>query len=228
MPRAKPCDPNELNTSTIAKLHSNEAAAWALMERLRWPNGPVCPHCGVVGTAYFLTPQSGSRTTRTGKVSYRRVWKCADCREPFSVLVGTIFEDTKLPLSKWIMAVHHLSADKNGMSAHELHRTLGITYKSAWFMAHRIRCAMQQEPLRGMLTGTVEGYFSQLKRSIDGTHHHVSEPHLPRYPSEFDFRYNTRKENDSDRMARAIRQSAGKRLRYKAPAPRELLIRPSA
>ena len=78
---------------------------------------------------------------------YRRIWKCADCREQFSVLVGTIFEDSKIPLSKWLLAIHLLCQGKNGVSAHELHRTLGITYKSAWFMTHRIRYAMERELL---------------------------------------------------------------------------------
>lgn len=136
----------ELNLSTISKHFSSEEAAYELIESIRWPGGPICPHCGSVDHAYFLTPKS-VRKTSTGKKTYRRVWKCVDCRKQFSVLVGTIFEDSKIPLSKWLLAIHLLCQGKNSVSAHELHRTLDITYKSAWFMAHRIRYAMARPPL---------------------------------------------------------------------------------
>lgn len=145
-----------VNISQLAKHFSDEAEAWKLVERIRWPNGPVCPHCGVVDEAYYLAPKGGQRTTRTGKVSYRRLWKCAACRKQFSVLVGTIFEDSRVPLSKWLLAVHMMAANKNGVAAYELHRTLGVTHKTAWFMAHRIRYAMARPPLVDKLQGTVE------------------------------------------------------------------------
>src|SRR3954465_4400849 len=101
-----------------------------MVERLRWPSGPICPHCGVIGNATYLEPKSGYRKTRTGNTSYRRVWQCreAECGQQFSVLVKTVMEDTKIPVSKWLLAMHMLCAGKNGVSAHELHRTLGITY----------------------------------------------------------------------------------------------------
>ncbi len=85
-----------LNLSMIAKYFSEEDAAYQLVESIRWPNGPICPHCGAVNSAYFLEPRQGTRKTRTGRVSYRSLWKCAECREQFSVLVGTIFEDSKI------------------------------------------------------------------------------------------------------------------------------------
>lgn len=137
------------NLSQIAKQYAEEDAAYQLIERIRWPHGPICPHCGTVGNAVFLQPKDGTRTTRTGKVTYRRVWKCreAACRKQFSVLVGTIFEDSRIPLSKWVMALHLMCAGKNGVAALELQRQLGINYRSAWFMAHRIRFAMQLSPL---------------------------------------------------------------------------------
>jgi hypothetical protein len=238
--------------------------------------------------------------------------------------VGTIFEDSHIPLSKWLLGMFMLSTGKNGVSAHELHRSLDITYKAAWFMAHRLRHAMERtgdEPLmtgvvgsdetfigghlknmpaakrratdwrenktavvtlvsksgearsqaveridgstlgltlakngdqsatlvtdelttykmvsplfeshevvnhaqdeyvneRGHTTNGVESYFSQLKRSIDGTHHHVSRRHLPRYLAEFDHRYNARQITDGERIAQTIRQTAGKRLTYREP-----------
>src|SRR6266852_6365137 len=102
------------NLSQVAKHFSDEAEAWQLLERIRWPDGRICPHCGVVNHAYYLEPQSGTRKTKRGNVTYRRVWKCAECRTQFSVLVGTIFEDTHIPVSKWLLAIHMLCADKNG------------------------------------------------------------------------------------------------------------------
>ncbi len=306
----------ELNLSTIAKRYSDEDEAYRYIESLRWPSGPICPHCGIVDDATYLTPKGGHRTTRTGNVSFRRVWQCNECRKQFSVLVGTIFEDSKIPLSKWLLGIHMMCAGKNGVAAIELKRQLGIAERSAWFMAHRIRYAMAHEsfdkPLEGTVeadetyvggkahdkrgrgaanktpvvslverggkvrsrvvtnvnsknikevlqgnvspdatlmtdayqvytepgkifaahevvdhgkgeyvrgdahTNTAEGFFSQFKRSLDGTHHHVSAKHLHRYTGEFDFRYNSREMTDGERTVLAIEQTAGKRLRYKA------------
>jgi transposase-like protein len=238
--------------------------------------------------------------------------------------VGTIFEGSHIPLQKWLLAFYLLCSSKKGMSAHQLHRMLGVTYKSAWFMAHRIRYAMEQPPfarplegvveadetyvggkernrkrqdkqkktgrgtdktpvvalverggevrsfrmanvtgleLKGAIrrnvsrdarimtdsfksyrglgkefasheyvshsdgeyvrgdvhTNTAENYFSILKRGIDGTYHHISEAHLPRYLAEFDFRYNNRiglGVSDAERTRKALGQVSGKRLRY--------------
>lgn len=310
-----------LTLSTIAKRFSDEEEAYKYVEKIRWANGVVCPHCGSIDKAYFLEPQNGERATSTGKKTYRRVWKCGECREQFSVLVGTAFEDSKIPLSKWLLAMQEMCSAKNGASSHELARKLGITQKSAWFMAHRIRFAMARPPFSTKLQGvieadetyiggrahgkrgrgaanktpvvslvqrggdvrsqtmpqvssknirqvlkkniessatlmtdtlpvyvnagrdfakhetvdhskgeyvrgkthvnTTEGYFSQLKRSLDGTFHHVSEKHLDRYLAEFDYRYNTRKEEDGTRMEEALRKSAGKRLTYREPIGKE-------
>jgi transposase-like protein len=90
------------------------------------------------------------------KAVRKGVWKCGGCREQFTVTVGTIFADSHIPLNKWLFAIHLLCASKKGMSAHQIHRMLGVTYKSAWFMMHRIRYAMTQEPLSSKLTGVVE------------------------------------------------------------------------
>ena len=112
------------------------------LEAKRWPDGPVCPHCGIVGEAVKLRADEGARTHgRPG------LYNCRACRNQFSVTVGTIFEDSHIPLNKWLMAFYLLCASKKGMNANQLHRMLGITYKSAWFMVHRIRHAMTQEPL---------------------------------------------------------------------------------
>jgi transposase-like protein len=122
----------------------DEAKAHEFLEAIRWPSGPICPHCE--GTKiYRLKPN------KTG----RRVLKCAGCRKQFSVMVGTIFEDSHLPLSKWLAAIHLLCASKKSMSAHQLHRMLGVTYKTAWFMAHRIRYAMVELSAIGTKLGGI-------------------------------------------------------------------------
>ena len=100
----------ELNLSTLAKHFSDEAAAWELVESMRWPDGPICPHCGDKSRAYFIKPRNGTRTTSTGRVTYRRLWKCKACRKPFSVLVGTIFERSQVPLWIWLLELHLMSA----------------------------------------------------------------------------------------------------------------------
>jgi transposase-like protein len=120
------------------------------LETMLWPDGPICPHCGSKD-AYKLTPKANSKSpVRPG------VYKCAECREQFTVTVGSIMEDSKIALNKWLLAIHLLCASKKGMSAHQLHRMLGVTYKSAWFMAHRIRYAMAQSPYTEKLKGVVE------------------------------------------------------------------------
>jgi transposase-like protein len=144
---------NELNLVALAQHFSDEDKARTFLEKLRWPDGPVCPHCGVLNNAYRLEPKKHSDK---GKHVRKGVWKCGGCREQFTVTVGTIFEDSHIPLSKWLLAYHLLCASKKGMSAHQLHRMLKVTYRSAWFMAHRIRYTMSQEPLSSKLTGVIE------------------------------------------------------------------------
>jgi transposase-like protein len=120
-----------------------EAATY--LESIRWPNGPVCPHCG-----------ESERRPYPLKSETRKLYKCAACRKQYTVTVGTIFEGSHIPLHKWLLAFYLLCSSKKGMSAHQLHRMLGITYKSAWFMAHRIRYAMEQPAFAKLLSGTVE------------------------------------------------------------------------
>lgn len=291
----------------------DEDAAREYLEAQRWPDGPFCPFCGQVDTIKAL-PAKGSM----GKGWYH----CRDCRKKFTVRVGTLYERSHVKLHKWLMATHLLCASKKGMSAHQLHRMLGVTYKTAWFMAHRIREAMRpdgsdasplggagksveadetyvggkaknrafrKEPpkkeavvalverdgrvksfhvakvnaktlgpilftnidrasrlqtdeaahytkigdefaghgtvnhsideyVRGNFldhTNTVEGYFSILKRGINGTYQHVSEAHLKRYLGEFDFRYNFRSISDAERALIAVKGIEGKRLTYR-------------
>jgi transposase-like protein len=135
---------------------------------IRWPDGkPVCPHCG-----------DGERRHYPLKSKTRRLWKCAACRKQFSVTVGTIFESSHIGLHKWLYAFWLLCASKKGMSAHQLHRMLGVTYKTAWFMAHRIRMAMTEPPFQARLEGTVEvdetyigGKARNRKRRWQGVQH---------------------------------------------------------
>ena len=307
-----------LNLSALAKHFSDEDAARELLEQLRWNGNPACPHCGGL-EPYKLTPKPKSKT-RKG------VYKCKACRKQFTVTVGTVFEASHIPLSKWLLALHLLASSKKGISAHQLHRNLGISYKGAWFMAMRLRHAMSSGPMsllagvveadetyvgakgkRGTKSGTpqadshktpvvalvergtgrviaepmmrvtaanvgkmiekyvrndatlmtdefpvykqiaedfgqkhwtvkhkereyvnradsnihsntVEGFFSLLKRGINGTFHHVSRGHLARYCDEFAYRYERRKASDSDRTEMLVLSAEGKRLTYKQPA----------
>lgn len=279
------------------------------LERMLWADGPVCPHCGGVENIRKLEGKS----TRPG------VYKCNQCRKPFTVTVGTVFEGSKIALNKWLLGFRLMAGSKKGISAHQLHRSLGVTYKTAWFMAHRIREAMKDSdggPLGGenkvveadetyvggkqknratrkvrakeavvslveregkvrsfhvanvnaktlrplivttvdrkshlmtddslvytrvgkefaghssvnhsaqeyVTTGgfkhsnTVENFFSIFKRGIIGVYHHVSEAHLSRYATEFDFRYNTRSMDDTERTDEALKGAVGKRLMYR-------------
>lgn len=171
------------------------------LEALRWPNGPVCPHCGSIGDHYHLEGKS----TRPG------LWKCKDCREQFTVTVGTVFERSKIGLHVWLQAVYLICTSKKGMSAHQLHRTLGVTYKTAWFMAHRIREAMKDGD-SGLLGGSGapvevdETYWGNKKRKGAfketgsrgaGPHHQMKIVALV------------------ERAAIALRGIAGKRLTYR-------------
>jgi transposase-like protein len=139
----------DLNLATLAQLFVDEDKARAFLEAKRWPNGPVCPFCDSI-SVYKLTPKAGStKPVRAG------VYKCKACRKQFTVRIGTIFEDSHVPLSKWLMAIHLMTSSKKGVSSHQLARELGITVKSAWFLSHRVREAMRQQPMAGLLGGVV-------------------------------------------------------------------------
>ncbi len=123
-----------------------EDEARETIEAIRWPNGIICPQCGSNKGVYKLQSKPESKNKiRPG------VYKCKDCRKQFTVTVGTIFEDSHIPLSKWVVAICLMNANKKDISARQLHRMLDITYKSAWFMYHRIKYAMIQEPFGAQL-----------------------------------------------------------------------------
>jgi transposase-like protein len=134
-----------MNLAQVTQL--NEEQARDYLESIRWPNGPVCPHCQGTNAAKLE-----GKSTRPG------LYKCKtkECRKQFTVTVGTIFERSHIPLRQWVIAFHMMCASKKGVSAHQIHRNVGCTYKTAWFMCHRIRHAMKQGPMAEKMTGVVE------------------------------------------------------------------------
>ena len=130
-------------------IYQDADKARAHLEAIRWPDGPICPHCGSVTKDHYRLE---GKTTRPG------LYKCKDCLEPFTVTVRTVFERSKIPLNKWVLCAHLMAASKKGYSSHQMHRTLGVTYKTAWFMTHRLREAMKPNGggLLGRFSGTIE------------------------------------------------------------------------
>lgn len=142
----------------------NVDAARAWLESQRWADGRVCPHCGNADQARIKA--------LAGKAHRPGVYQCNECREQFTVTVGTVMERSKIPLNKWVLAMHLMTASKKGMSAHQLHRMLGVTYKTAWFLAHRIREAMRplpgsQDPMggEGKVVEADETYFGKVQKA---------------------------------------------------------------
>ena len=134
--------------SVLSAAHfHNEEAAYAFVEARIWPNGPTCVRCGGLDRIGKLAGAS----TRIG------VYKCYDCRKPFTVKIGTIFEDSRVAMRLWLQAIYLIASSKKGISSHQLHRTLGVTLKTAWFMSHRVREAMRTDgAIFGAGGGTVE------------------------------------------------------------------------
>jgi transposase-like protein len=290
---------------------ADEALAVEFMEKHRWGDYPGCPKCGDMDV-YQMKSNAG------GREKYFR-WRCRGCKSQFSVRTGTVFEDSRIPMRHWCFAFWRASTSKKGVSALEIHRQTGLSYKSCLFLLHRIRFAMAPtdgNPLTGIVevdetyvggkarnpksrkeawenksavvalverggnvrcmhvanvtaktlkgairanvdrrarimtdeakgyqgigrefdgghetvkhsagehvrgdvsTNTVEGYFSIVKRGINGIYHSVSKKHLHRYLAEYEFRYNGRRLSDGERTIAAIQAADGKRLRYRDP-----------
>jgi len=134
----------------------DEAAAYRFVEARVWPDGPICPHCGGVERVGKM----GGKSTRIG------TYKCYQCRKPFTVKLGTIFESSHIPLHMWLQAIFLMASSKKGISSNQLHRTLGVTLKTAWFLSHRIREAMRPgglDPLGGIgkVVEADETYFGE-------------------------------------------------------------------
>jgi transposase-like protein len=152
-----------MNSILDAKHFHDEYAAYAYLEARIWPNGPVCPHCGGVDRIGKLKGKS----TRIG------VYKCYQCRKPFRATVGTVFEASHIPLRLWLQAIHLMASSKKGISSNQLHRILGVTLKSAWFMSHRVREAMRvlgMEPMggAGMVVEVDETFIGRLEGQPKG------------------------------------------------------------
>ena len=307
--------------AALPKACADEPAAIEFIESLRWGvTGPCCLRCGDTNV-YKMTDR------KTGQRNRRFLWKCNGCQKQYTVRVGTVMEDSRIPLRHWAYALWKSCSSKKGVSALQIKRETGLTYKSALFMMHRIRFGMAEDwtgqpklggiveadetyvggkprnkghkpgPAKGWLdrktpvvslverggkirsfvtadvtaanvgrilaenvsrdshlmtdsaplyvlshitkpfvrhgftdhskgeyakpdgthSKTVESAFSLLKRGIYGTFHNVSRKHLHRYVAEFDFRWNARKVDDGERLARAVRNAEGKRLRYREP-----------
>ena len=298
-------------TDINSPVFKSEKKARQWLEARLWPDGPVCPHCGSFENITMLK----------GKKHRNGLYQCndTDCRNQFTVTVGTLFERSKIPLNKWLLATFLLCSSKKGMSTRQISRMLGVSVKSTWFMMHRIREAMRDNPNAGPLggqnkvveadetyvggkaknrafreppkkeavfalierdgmvrsfhvpavkarnlrpvltaqvdresylmtddatvyksmgkefaghgtvnhsikeyvrgkfwhTNTIEGYFSILKRGINGNYQWVSQKHLKRYLGEFDFRYNSRDVNDFERTGLALEGIIGKRMTYR-------------
>ncbi len=143
-----------MNLAELTPLAADEEKAFSLVESILWPNGAVCPHCGEDKRVNKLPPQrtKASKKHPEGKPVYG-LWKCYRCRKQFTVRVGTIFEDSHIPLGKWLLAIHSMCSSKKGISAAQLQRELGLTYKSAWHMCHRVRVAMTGKSIGGKLGG---------------------------------------------------------------------------
>lgn len=182
----------------VGRLTEDEARA--ILERIRWPSDPACPHCGDMNVTRF---NGKSKKTRDGLL------KCNVCRKQFTVTVGTVMQSSHITLRQWVQAFYLMCSYEEGVSALQLQRNLGLhSYQSAWHLAHRILLAMKEDPLASALQGIVE---------VDETYI-CGKPrkgkHLARYRDEFDFRWNHRAVSDGTRTVAAIQQADGKRLIY--------------
>ena len=119
-------------------IFQDEDKARECLEAELWPNGPICRHCGNAVPEKIAKVEGKKQSHRPG------LYYCNECKGQFTVTVGTVLERSKVPLTKWFMAAHMINSDKNGVSAHEIHRQLGVTYKTAWFMVHRLREAFEE------------------------------------------------------------------------------------
>jgi len=193
--------------SVLSKpIFHDEQAAFDHVERLLWPDGPVCPHCGCTGRIGAVKPNPAKRVRYGLK-------RCGDCGKQFTVRMGTIFEESKLPLHIWLQAMHLMASSKKGVSAHQLHRTLEVTYKTAWFLAHRIREAMRSGDLApfGGAGGIVEVDETFIGQDPD---HPVQEPR-----SHFRFANMNKVLSLIDRDTGAARSFVVKDLRVATIAP---------
>jgi len=157
----------DLNLFSLSTLFVDENKAREFFEHNRWPDGPVCPHCNS-SEVYSLTGKADSKNPAPPGT-----YKCAKCRKKFTARIGTILEESKIPYSKFVIAVHLMTSSKKGISSHQIAREIGMTQKTAWFLCHRIREAMKKEPMAGMLSGIVEADETY----VGGKPRHGTGPH---------------------------------------------------
>jgi transposase-like protein len=151
----------------------NEAKAFEHVESILWPRGPVCPHCGSIDRIYKLEGVYTKPTKKSPQgVERHGLKKCGECRKQFTVRIGTIFEESHIPLYKWLQAIHLMCSSKKGISPNQLHRVVEITLKSAWFLSHRIREAMREGAL-----GPIGGEGKTVE--IDETYFGKKSGHAP-------------------------------------------------
>ena len=165
-----------MTSFTKDPLYQDEDLAREHFEKLRWPDGPVCPHCGVTGDEIATVAHTGKRTKpvqegKRYKPARAGLYYCNACEKQFTVRVGTVLEKSHIPFTKWVYGFRRMCSSNNGISAHQLHRELSITYKSAWFMCHRIREAMRQGGLapmggKGRIAESDETYVGRKKGSM--------------------------------------------------------------
>ena len=151
-------------------IFNDKDAAREHLEAQRWPHGPYCPHCG--------NSDQTRITAMKGKAHRPGLYNCMECREQFTVTVGTVFERSKVPLNKWLLATFLLSSSKKGMSAHQIHRMLGVTYKTAWFMCHRIREAMKEDVASA-------GPIGGAGKTVEADETYIGKRETPRKPSKW-------------------------------------------
>jgi transposase-like protein len=158
-----------MSNALVAPHFQSPEAAREWLEKLRWPEGPICSHCGIIGRAYALKKPGW--------------YRCAEkeCRKDFTVTTGTVMERSHIPLNKWLMAFYLLNASKKGISAHQLHRALKLDYKSAWFMCHRIREAMRSGGLgplggEGKIVEADETYFGPVEKPAPRSRGRIPKP----------------------------------------------------
>ena len=220
--------PQDLTLDQIMAHFATDEAAREYLETVRWPNGPVCPHCdnADLSKLYDITPNPAKKI-RAG------LRECKDCGGSFTVTVGTIFEDSKVPLRKWLVAWYMLCTSKKGVSARQIQRMLELgSYRTAWFMMHRIRYALRDPVFADKLGGggqTVEadetyvggkprlGGKPSKRGRVNGTFHHISAGYMDQYLAEFDFRYSNRELTDGARTNAALKKIEGKRLMLHQP-----------
>lgn len=179
--------------SVLSQPHfHNEAAAFAYLEGKLWPQGPVCPKCG--GEGYALKGVMGKATANKPAQERLGLKKCRACRAQFTVRIGTIFEESRAPLHLWLQAIALMAASKKGISSNQLHRTLGVTLKTAWFMSHRIRMAMAPRSLPPM---GGEGKVVEVDETYQGKASEQPELRVTGQPFK-----RTRRRQNSRRMAR--------------------------